>query len=96
MVKVTAVISRGFTPRSSTSQAMRSTRVPVLPVPGPAITATNGSSAVTAARCWGLRVRVSGALVSAAGALTDAFSSRFAAFFLAGSAPKRESCPWSR
>ena len=44
LVKVTAVISAGGTPRRSTSQAARSTRVPVFPVPGPAITATTSLS----------------------------------------------------
>ena len=39
LVKVTAVSSEGLAPRSSTSQATRSTRVWVLPVPGPASTA---------------------------------------------------------
>ena len=39
LVKVTAVISSGRTPCSSTSQAMRATSVLVLPVPGPTITA---------------------------------------------------------
>ena len=54
LVKVTAVISPGRTPRSSTSHAIRSTRVLVLPVPGPATTATVRSSAEMAACCWGL------------------------------------------
>ena len=44
----------GRTPRSSTSHAIRSTRVLVLPVPGPATTATVRSSAEMAACCWGL------------------------------------------
>ena len=48
LVKVTAVSSEGLAPRSSTSQATRSTRVWVLPVPGPASTATVASSAEAA------------------------------------------------
>ena len=51
LVKVMAVSSAGLAFCSSTSQAARSTRVWVLPVPGPAITATVGSVAVTAAFC---------------------------------------------
>ena len=50
LVKVTAVSSEGLAPRSSTSQATRSTRVWVLPVPGPASTATVASSAEAAVR----------------------------------------------
>ena len=52
-VKVTAVISLGEMFFSSISQAMRLTSVPVLPVPGPAITSMVLSSARMASSCSG-------------------------------------------
>ena len=54
-VKVTAVISDGFTRRSSVRQRILAARVPVFPVPGPAITATARAVCSAARRCPSLR-----------------------------------------
>ena len=90
LVKVTAVISSGRIPCCSTSHAMRSTRVLVLPVPGPAVTITTGAEAVIAASCPSFMVS-SGAAWGCG--LDNFFSSRFLTAFLGASAPKREICP---
>ena len=97
LVKVTAVISSGRTPCSSTSQAMRATSVLVLPVPGPATTATTGSAAVTASRCSGFSSSVGPAEGCSFCFSAVFFSSRFRPGFSAGaSAPNRDICPLSR
>ncbi len=97
LVKVTAVISPGRTPCSSTSHAMRETSVLVLPVPGPAMTAVTGAWEATAARCSGFSVSPEGAEGAFCSAGADFFSSRLTgAFLAAGSAPNREICPLSR
>ena len=97
LVKVTAVISPGRTPRSSTSHAIRSTRVLVLPVPGPATTATVRSSAEMAACCWELeRWRPCSPSRSAAFGRFGSCPRFFSPCFGVSSAPNRETCPLRR
>ena len=97
LVKVTAVISPGRTPCSSTSQAIRATRVFVLPVPGPAVTTVTGAMEAAASICRGFRPSGWKAAGAASGAGADFFSSRRGLGFPAGrSRPNRESCPLNR
>ena len=73
---------------------MRATRVLVLPVPGPATTATAGSSAVTAACCAGLSVSPAGTGIPGCGAAAVFVSVCFLTGFAAGAAaPNSESWP---
>ena len=100
-VKVTAVISLGFTPRS-TSRTMRSTSVCVLPVPGPAITAVTRAPLSAAASCPAFSPRGCNVLsltscafcvVLSALPLFFALSGAVAASSARGMLSKKESCP---
>ena len=92
LVKVTAVSSEGLAPRSSTSQATRSTRVWVLPVPGPASTATVASSAEAAVR-WAPFSPPVGAAPSSPLRAGFATLPRAVLAALGASTPKRLTCP---
>ena len=70
---------------------MRAMRVRVLPVPGPAETATTASGAETAAACSGLSPSASSRALADSSFALERFRSRFLTAFFASSVPKRES-----
>ena len=88
-VKVTAVISLGGTPSCAIMCAMRATSVRVLPVPGPATTATAGSCARTASACRSLSPATGATGATGAAGATGATGATCAAFCAAAGAVRR-------